>query len=68
MITTGQKIEAARIAANMPIYIACNALGLATEREYYKVIGNRRTISIMQQIMFISAIEYDRDAVRIIVS
>lgn len=54
---TGQRIEAARIHAGIPIYIMCNAMDLLTESEYESVVNRNKNLTIYQQIMIFTLFE-----------
>lgn len=55
---TGQRIEAARIHAGIPIYIMCNAMDLLTESEYESVVNRNKNLTIYQQIMIFTLFEW----------
>lgn len=54
---TGQRIEAARAHAGIPIYIMCNAMDLLTESEYKTIVGNNKKLTVCQQIMIFTLFE-----------
>lgn len=55
---TGQRIEAARIHAGIPIYIMCNAMDLLTESEYKTIVAGNKKLTICQQIMIFTLFEW----------
>jgi len=57
-MTPGQRIEAARRHANIPIFIMCNALNLNSEHEYKMLTTNHKTVTVYQQIMTFTLFEW----------
>ena len=58
---SGKQIEAARVAAGLPIYILCNAMDLVTESEYKTIVDKNKIPTVYQQIMVFTVFEEFRE-------
>lgn len=54
---TGRHIENARVHADIPVYIMCNAMNLNTEQEYEAMVGRNKKPTVYQQIMIFDLFE-----------
>lgn len=59
---TGQRIEAARIHAGIPVYIICNAMDFLTDQQYNSFVSRDKKVTVYQQIMIFTLFEYYRES------
>ena len=51
----GQQIEYIRQQEHIPVFVACNMLGLASEQEYQQVINGNQIPAVINLIMFVES-------------
>jgi len=67
-MTFGMALDAARAAANVPLYLIYDALNLDGDAEYKMVVRGQYKLSVYQKIMVFVVFESYRDAMRTLAS